>query len=686
MSTVRTFPAVLLSLSLMSLGPLSAAEVEPDSAPSLKFAVREGLNLNSFVRSGKVAAHLLLRSGANPRVIVAFPAGNSGVGLWFAHLPQDANWDLPASPEPVVLPDPSGRSLYGLRFEARISTPELQIERAILSSVRVLRDYQSLGKLPDLVVTAPQIHGQSVSWARDRLDGAAGYLLNVEIVDGVLQESRIRAGADGRIALRITAASGETPLTPLAGSQLLDSTAAADSAARNTLTFLSYQEKFLAGSWRFNTYFGRDTLMSVRLLMPALNAPAVEAGLSAVLARLSPLGEVAHEEDIGEFAILDHLRTDGTRSDAPVYDYKMIDGNFILAPVARAWLLEDARARPRAPAFLAGSDGRYGGQARRRGEDLVANLRFVCRAAVAFARDPQFANLIRVKAGLTLGNWRDSDEGIGRGPYPYDVNAVLVPAALEAAHRLYASGLLDRYLGAGDRALFVQARRYAEDWRRRAPPLFEVRVPRDRASTAVAAYARTVGVPYQPAANAAGADGARFHGISLDEAGVPVPIVNSDEGFALLFGEPDAANLELAVSSLMQPYPEGLMTEVGMLVANPAYAPPAVQLRFSRNAYHGAVVWSWQQAMFAAGLERQLRRSDLPAGIRQRLVSVQQELWTAIDAGSALNNSELWSWSFTDGHYHIAPFGAAGADVDESNAAQLWSSVYLAVRPPRGRH
>jgi hypothetical protein len=48
-----------------------------------------------------------------------------------------------------------------------------------------------------------------------------------------------------------------------------------------------------------------------------------------------------------------------------------------------------------------------------------------------------------------------------------------------------------------------------------------------------------------------------------------------------------------------------------------------------------------------------------------------------------MNNSELWSWSFNAGHYRVAPFGAAVADADESNAAQLWSTVYLAVKPSR---
>ncbi len=76
------------------------------------------------------------------------------------------------------------------------------------------------------------------------------------------------AASDGKIVLvKITALSGEAAHHPLWGEHLLNDRAQADAAARNVLTFLSYKEKFLAGSW-LTTYFGRDTLMSVRLLMP----------------------------------------------------------------------------------------------------------------------------------------------------------------------------------------------------------------------------------------------------------------------------------------------------------------------------------------------------------------------------------------------------------------------------------
>jgi len=157
--------------------------------------------------------------------------------------------------------------------------------------------------------------------------------------------------------------------------------------------------------------------------------------------------------------------------------------------------------------------------------------------------------------------------------------------------------------------------------------------------------------------------------------------MNSDEGFALLFDDLDAQRVDDAVTVLMRAFPAGLMTGVGMVVANPAFSAPSLQASFSRNAYHGTVVWSWQQALFAAGLARQLERHDLPAAVHARLIAAQRTLWSAIDATRSLSNSELWSWAYAAGHYQVVPFGAAAADVDESDAAQLWSTAYLAVRP-----
>jgi hypothetical protein len=669
----------------VAMTPLAGAG-QPPSTGRLSFDVNEGLNFNSFLRDGPVAAHLLLRSGADPRILVAFPAGNSGVGLWFAHSAQPVRWTLREPPQPLVAKDARGRPMYGITALAGVTgANELGIKQGVLSSVRVLRDYQALGTFPPEVSVQSTVQNSTITWARDRLDGAAGYRLSIEVTHGLLRGGHIEAASDGSIAIKITALSGEAPLTPLPAADLLDTSAETDTTARNALTFLSYEEKFLAGSWRFNTYFGRDTLMSVRLLMPALHPRAVEAGLGAVLTRLSPQGEVAHEEDIGEFAILDHLRVDH-RSDAPVFDYKMIDGTFMLAPVAAEWLLDDVRGRSQAETFMARPDGRYGEAPRPLGADLVSNLRSVLQAAAKFVDDPRAQNLIALKAGVPVGQWRDSNDGLGGGRFPYDVNAVFVPAALEAAGRFFASGLLDPYVGPADRPIFARAASMAAVWRGKAAPLFDVTVPSAAAREDIAHYAAALKLADGAALRSVGDAPVRFHALSLAADGQAIRVVHSDEGFELLFGRPSPEALRQAVTSMMRPFPAGLLTDVGVVVANPVYAPPALQATLTRNAYHGTVIWSWQQAVLAAGLQRQLRRADLRKPVKDLLRATEVRLWGAIESARALRNSELWSWSFSGGRFHSAPFGANAADADESNAAQLWSTVYLAIPNPVSGH
>ena len=667
--------------ALLSAAAAAAPAPAPAAPPQLAFQVREGRILNYFLRKGPDAAHLVLRSGPRPRVLIAFPAGNSGMGLWFGEQSGHAVWSIRGEPRAIDARDGKGRALQGITAEATLADHELSIRQAVLSNVRVLRDYESLGTLPKGIAVAPSLRGRTITWSRDRLDGGAGYRLQIEVLDGRVSGRRILAGADGRIVLRITGLTGEAPLVPLSGRDLLRNPSAADPGARQTLTFLAYREKLLAGSWRFDTYFGRDTLMSLRLLMPVLSPAAVEDSLDSVLARLSPRGEVAHEEDIGEQAVLDHLQADGSRSATPVYDYKMIDEDYLLAPVAVAWLLRPG-GQQRSATFLATPVGGPLERKGTRGAALVKNLRYVVQGAEAFAQAPGVTHLIGLKTGQTVGDWRDSGTGLGGGHYPYDVNAVLVPAALDAAALLAGSGLLSPYLTSSDRTLFAGAAHMAKVWREQAPPLFAVTLSHSVAANAVEIYADSQGVPSQPALDALGQGGLRFHALSLSLSGEPIPVMHSDEGFLLLFSDPEPQALDSIVSVLMRPFPAGLMTGVGMVVANPVFCAPALQKLFNRNAYHGTVVWSWQQALFAAGLARQLQRHDLPSAVRADLVKAQRVLWSAIDATRSMQNAELWSWSYEGGRYQLRPFGSSSADADESNAAQLWSTVYLAVRPP----
>lgn len=660
---------------------VTACASQNATSRTLRFSVPEGRVMNEFFRQGPVAAHLVLTSGPAPRLVIAFPAGNSGAALWFDAPSVALTW-LPEVTIEAAHREVPGGVLRGVTAKVAATGGPIAVRQAIASSVRVIRDYEYSGETAPGILTPSQVSERTVVWHRRRLDGAPGYYLSIEVLSGTIAGGSSRpielsAGADGQLRLRVTALTGDTPLTPVGEEELLTAAAAPDAQLRRVLAFLSYQEKLLAGSWRFDTYFGRDTLMSLRLLAPVLQPRVMEVGLGAVLERLNADGEVAHEEDIGEFAVLRRLHAGQPASDAPLFDYKMVDDDFMLAVVAAHYLLETPAGRARAPAFLA----RRTSSGETYGAALVRNLRLVVAMTTTFARDPDQRHLIALKPGEQAGNWRDSKDGLGGGRYPYDVNSVFAPAALDAIARLQASGLLQPFVDPGNANGLASAATMAEVWLREAPRLFDVVVPSKAARAEAEAYARRVGVDPSPALAALDAGTVRFRAVSIDAHGRPVPVLNSDEAFALLFLNAAPADVERIADALTRPFPAGLLTDVGLLVANPAYAPDELEPAFDRNRYHGTVIWSWQQAMFAAGIDRQLGRDDLTASARTALERARSRLHAAIAAADAVRGSELWSWSQVEGHYRVESFGQRQQDETESNAAQLWSTVYLAQPP-----
>jgi hypothetical protein len=173
-----------------------------------------------------------------------------------------------------------------------------------------------------------------------------------------------------------------------------------------------------------------------------------------------------------------------------------------------------------------------------------------------------------------------------------------------------------------------------------------------------------------------------FEALALNEQGTPIPVMHSDTGFLLFFDDPPPQRVSSLVATTLQPFPAGLLTPIGMLIANPAFAGRTLQQRFGKSAYHGTIIWSWQQALFAAGLQRQLARRDLPTPVHDALLSAQERLWSSIRRSAHMQASELWSWSFVGGCYRAEPFATA---TDEANAAQLWSTAFLGLAQPRLR-
>ena len=647
----------------------------PGGFPELRFEIDQGNELNRFLRAGPIAAHLQLRSGRPSRLLVAFPAGNSGVALWFESQCGSAQWQVLGSLKPIENEDTRGRALRGIEAELTINCPSLTVREALLGSVRTIRDFQSTRRAPAGVLAgASETHDQ-ILWARDRLDGHAGYSLSIGVLDGGSVRKGVLAGTQGQLRLRLRAMTGEDPLTPLASNALFRPSAEGPLRTRQVLEFLSYREKYLAGSWRFDTYFGRDTLMSLAMLARVLEPQALERGFASVLSRTSVAGEVAHEEGIGEFAVLQNKHAGIAPADRPSYDYSMIDESFMLAPVVAEWLLGGGMSRDRAAEFLRQPSP----EGSRMGARLVKNLLWVTRRTAAFARDPAVSNLIGLKPGTSAGEWRDSPDGLGGGRYPYDVNAVFVPAALRGADALLQSGLLQPYLSTAQTRTLEGARAQSAVWIAKARPYFAVKISMAVARSRIAAYARSLSVDPRPALQSLGGSNVTFDALALAADGIPVPVVHSDTGFMLLFDDPMPQQLASMVQTALRPFPTGLWTPVGMVVANPVFADRELRPHFSRTAYHGTVIWSWQQALFAAGLQKQLNRRDLPPAVRSRLLSAQAKLWNSIHRSQQKQTSELWSWSIEHGCFQAEPFLT---NADEANAAQLWSTAFLGLTDP----
>jgi len=649
--------------------------------PELNFSIHEGKIYNKFFRQGNVAAHTVLTAGTEPRLVVAFPAGNSGVSLWFESVNEAIQWQEIHNIKAITQTNSDDEMLYGVQAELISSAKKLTVKKAILSSVRVIRDYLQTSDVPDIINNEVTVKGNVVTWYRDRLDGIGGYKLQVKVLQGTVTSNKdetvvFKAENNLPLKIEVRALTGDKPLTPIPKEQLLITNKPLDSLDINILAFLSYQEKLLAGTWRFATYFGRDTLMSTRLLMPILRPVVIEAALGSVIERINSYGEVAHEEDIGEFAIIRHLREGEKENIKPIYDYKMIDDNYLLAPVIARYLIKNVADKQLVATFM----NKKTASGLTYGERLVNNFYYVLKHASAYAKHPVFNNLIKIKDGLNVGDWRDSGEGLGFGKVPYNVNAVFVPAALLAISSLYESGILSGYLHHEN--LFKEAKNIAQIWKEKANKHFKVTIKNQIAKDAVRGYAKKIGVSQTEAINDIANQDVTFNAVSLSADGQAVPVINSDEGFALLFLNPSEQELERIITTVLSPYPAGLLTPIGLLVSNPIYANEKLQQHFTPSHYHGEVVWSWQQALFVAGLEQQLLRTDLSKRIQLKLRKAQVRLWQVIHDVRAMSNAELWSWSYHNGKYQIESFGQRSSDKTESNAAQLWSTVYLAIANP----
>jgi hypothetical protein len=175
------------------------------------------------------------------------------------------------------------------------------------------------------------------------------------------------------------------------------------------------------------------------------------------------------------------------------------------------------------------------------------------------------------------------------------VNAALVPAALRSIAALSAAGFFPEHPDWNE-----TASTYAQIWEDSTLEFFAVTVPVDEARSLVESYTESTGFGFPSHADNITSD-VVYHGLALDGNNDQplVKVMNTDDCFrTFLLNTTNqtqlTAFLDQTATNILQPYPVGLSTPVGAIVANPAYGgDPVYAANFSNNAYHGVSTISY---------------------------------------------------------------------------------------------
>jgi hypothetical protein len=639
---------ILLATAVASQYTLPLPNPSPNSCPeaALRLNNVDGPHDNYFYSDCHSSSHVVVTSPRigddldfiKPRLLVAWPAGNSGALALFEPGSGQAGTlavkverasDTAEAFDSIYETSAGANPLVGISGAINFNDSAI-LAVPILGSIRAIRQFTEGGSVDQAFQNSfgfAENSDGSASINRTWFDGVTTTTIKFSPLSGANQVT-VNQGATGTLVFgpgtyRFEASFNYPQLDQLSPQEVLTEAAtgliAENPDLTTSLSFLSYSDKLLAGTWRFLTYFGRDSLISMLLMQSVLSKEAIEAVIGAVIERINRTdGTVCHEEVLGDYATYLNLN-EGTFSFKPRCDYKMIDTDFLLPIAMQRYFVDTQPGQQSAggffaktATFLAENSGlSYASLAQITAEKIM-------RIAAPFASNQIRENLIHLRDGEGVGEWRDSGNGLGGGRTPYDVNAALVPAGLRAIGALSRAGFFPDHADWKD-----TADRYAQIWEDETLRFFQVIVPQADARSRVQNYISNAGLSVPANTDSITGD-ITFYGLAIDgtiNSGNAVPVMNTDDCFRHFFLNTTnqtqlSAFLEQTANHILSPFPVGLATDVGLVVANPAYANDAAYANgFSQRDYHGTVVWSFQLAMMGAGLGKQLGRcgaSDRP--------------------------------------------------------------------------
>ena len=745
------------------------------------YFIKEGLSENFFIHRENLSAHIVTSNFPMARILACFPDENSGIALMFdSKMPENNGISISFSSLPSISVQGKKRGVF---FSVRTDKQKMIITNICLDSIRFIRslkypggvedvmkhrkEFLHLTGLPEEGFLYPSFESimengrRTLNFHRMTPDEKNNFFCSISVdseemdldADG---ERVVFSSLKGKsIEFQVYAGMDFAPLTPYMPGEILNNRAEKflrhlkknnpDSYVRHkknldSLAFLSYREKFLAGSWRFLTYFGRDTMMSLMMLKDCINTEVYESGIQSVLDRLSQSGAVAHEEDTGcwamDFHIGEYVRlmkdSDEKKSaikkpfcreetvggnlwrnlSSPVFDYKMVDDDFMLPLMVDYFTNDEDITQQQKKDFF----NRINDRDERNIVTLLRNFNYIISKTEKYSETGDPAFLIKINDGIEVGDWRDSGAGLGWGRYPGSINVSLVRNSLKAIKRIMESGICcsEELTGISNKynlknlSIILKnpdiLKKHIESWKE-AGKHFVVKLSPEEVKTRITHYLKTSPIENEERELFLSTivekdmtvrefleservpellkSGLNFYALSLDENLKAVEVMNSDMGFSLFFGEPEPEEIEDMLKVINLPYPLGLAQPGGIVVANPAFSHNRHLWRaLDENAYHGRVVWAWQMFLMEMGLCRQIRKyrgEPVHREFTEKMLDSLKKLRKWEETAGELSQWELWTHEVVNGEIKPVAYGMKTTSETESNPVQLWSTVGIAV-------
>ncbi len=443
-----------------------------------------------------------------------------------------------------------------------------------------------------------------------------------------------------------------------------------------SMELMCTREKLFAGLPNYATYFGRDMMMSALMLEPVVKPAILEHVISSVLKKLTPSGEVSHEEGLGGQAIKENAarynrlmkqylqaENDGgeaersnllTSAQAILRDlqritenYMMMDDDFQLPVLAAHYLGRADISIAQKRKFLL--EPLAGDNTPPRLTYLLRNLIYVAKISAPYATNPVPGNLVSFrKLGehrWHSGSWRDSGVGYAGGRFAMDINVIWVPQALKSLQKILS--VLDEAginLKDAQQSMKGFSQTKLSEYMQQPEKLEQALATWSRAEQHFAVHLNAREVQKRIAAKLAWLPGEErdywqtilsqthaadhdisFLALSLDENGSPLPLPNTDVATRLFLEDftakivhkvMNASDVIQRLKIVVTPYPVGLFIEgVGPVVVNDAYASPEVWEGFRKDFYHSPrVIWGREVNLFVLGLIRQILAASSDGG------------------------------------------------------------------------